>query len=604
MVKPKRRGESVNRAAATIDPVTANVIYGALETIAVEMGFKLMRMSHSSLIRESEDFGAAVLDAAGNQIAETPQSTPLQSGPLPGYVRGIRAALARRGEAIEPGDVYIHNDAYGGASHVPDVAFCVPVFHEGTLVGFTGTAAHHVDIGAHTPGSAGIVDAVDAYAEGIQLKGLKIYDKGVRNTTLWAVLGDNIRASHLVLGDMEAQIAAARIGAEAFLALIERHGLETVQAACDALMDYSERMMRQAIAALPDGRYEAQGAIDGFLDDDDPARRELPIAVTVTVAGSDITVDFTGTSRQVDDRPINMPLHGTVDCAVWMTLRSILLDSAVHGRVPLNAGLTRPIHMVAPRGTLVNPIFPAPTISRACPGIQCADTIMKALAQAVPGQVSAGVGNLNVVAYSGLRGESHWVHMEIYEGAYGGRAGKDGMDAVDILFTNTRNNPIEDVESHFPLRIHRYELRDEGCAAGRWRGGIGPIRETELLDDAGFSIEGEGQRFPPWGHDGGAEGRPNSITLVRADGSEQALPSKLAHMKAAAGDRVIVTSCCGGGYGDPLLRPAEQVAADVVDGHISAEVARRDYGVVLTDTLTLDAAATARERAARATPAP
>ena len=392
----------MNQATTSIDPVTANVIYGALETIAVEMGFRLMRMSHSSLIRESEDFGAAVMDAAGNQIAETPQSTPLQSGPLPGYVRGIRAALERRGEAIEPGDVYIHNDAYGGASHVPDVAFCVPVFHKGALVGFTGTAAHHVDIGAHTPGSAGIVDAVDAYAEGIQLKGLKIYDKGVMNTTLWAVLGDNIRASHLVLGDMEAQIAAARFGAAAFLRLIERHGLDVVQAACASLMDYSERMMRGAIAALPDGRYAAEGAIDGFLDDDDPARRELPIAVTVTVAGSDITVDFTGTAVQVDDRPINMPLHGTVDCAVWMTLRSILLDSAVHGRVPLNAGLTRPIRIVAPKGTLVNPTFPAPTISRACPGIQCADTIMKALAQAVPGQVSAGVGNLNVVAYAGF----------------------------------------------------------------------------------------------------------------------------------------------------------------------------------------------------------
>ena len=590
----------MNRAAASIDPVTANVIGGALETIAVEMGFRLMRMSHSSLIRESEDFGAAVMDADGNQIAETPQSTPLQSGPLPGYVRGIRAALARRGEAIEPGDVYVHNDAYGGASHVPDVAFCVPVFHEGALVGFTGTAAHHVDIGAHTPGSAGIVDAVDAYAEGIQLKGLKIFDKGVKNTTLWAVLADNIRASHLVLGDMEAQIAAARMGAEAFLHLIDRHGLATVQAACAALMDYSERMMRQAIEALPDGRYCAEGAIDGYLDDDDPARRELPIAVAVTVAGGDITVDFTGTSAQVDDRPINMPLHGTVDCAVWMTLRSILLDSEVHGRIPLNAGLTRPIRIVAPKGTLVNPIFPAPTISRACPGIQCADTIMKALAQAVPGQVSAGVGNLNVVAYSGLKGERHWVHMEIYEGAYGGRAGMDGMDAVDILFTNTRNNPIEDVESHFPLRVHRYELRDDSCPAGRWRGGIGPIRETELLDDAGFSIEGEGQRFPPWGHDGGGDGRANSIMLVRADGSQQALPSKLAHMKGSAGDRVIVTSGCGGGYGDPLLRPAEQVLEDVADGHLNAESALRDYGVVVTESLTLDEVATAGERSARA----
>ncbi len=593
----------MTQATAAIDPVTASVIHGALETIAVEMGFKLMRMSHSSLIRESEDFGAAVMDAAGNQIAETPQSTPLQSGPLPGYVRGIRAALERRGEAIEPGDVYVHNDAYGGASHVPDVAFCVPVFHKGALVGFTATAAHHVDIGAHTPGSAGIVDAVDAYAEGIQLKGLKIYDKGVKNTTLWAVLADNIRASDLVLGDMAAQIAASRIGAEAFLRLIDRYGLATIQVACTALMDYSERMLRGAIAALPDGRFHARTAIDGFLDDDDPARRELPIVVTVTIAGSDITVDFTGTAAQVDDRPINMPLHGTVDCAVWMTLRSILLDSAVHGRVPLNTGLTRPIHIVAPKGSLVNPIFPAPTIARACPGIQCADTIMKALAQVVPSQVSAGVGNLNVVAYSGLRGERHWVHMEIYEGAYGGRAGKDGMDAMDILFTNTRNNPIEDVESHFPLRIHRYELRDEVCAPGRWRGGIGPIRETELLDDTGFSIEGEGQRFPPWGHDGGGEGRPSRITLVRADGSEKALPSKLAHTKGAAGDRVIVTSGCGGGYGDPLLRAPDQVLADVADGHITAEAAQRDYGVIITDALALDDAATARERKARAKPA-
>ena len=320
----------MKRSAATIDPITANVIGGALETIAVEMGFRLMRMSHSSLIRESEDFGAAVMDAAGNQIAETPQSTPLQSGPLPGYVRGIRAALERRGEAIEPGDVYIHNDAYGGASHVPDVAFCLPVFHEGVLVGFTGTAAHHVDIGAHTPGSAGIVDAVDAYAEGIQLKGLKIYDKGVKNTTLWAVLADNIRASHLVLGDMEAQIAAARIGAEAFLRLIDRYGLATVQAACTALMDYSERMMRQSIEALPDGRYCAEGAIDGFLDDDDPARRELPIAVAVTVSGSDITVDFTCTGEPASGRFSSAASTcGSVSgpgsiCAVWMTLRSIL----------------------------------------------------------------------------------------------------------------------------------------------------------------------------------------------------------------------------------------------------------------------------------------
>ena len=365
------------QSAVRIDRITARVIQGALENIAVEMGYKLMRMSHSSLIRESEDFGAAIIDSQGRQIAETPQSTPLQSGPLPGYIEGIRNALASRGEEICPGDVYIHNDAYAGASHVPDVAFCVPVFHSDKLIGFSATSAHHLDIGAHTPGSAGIVDAVDAYAEGLQIKGLKVFDRGVRNIALWAMLRDNIRSSDLVVGDMEAQIAACRIGGDAYLKLIDRYGLDLVQAAADEMMDYSERMMRAAIQRLPDGQYNAKSHIDGFLDSEDPARRELPIEVTITVDGSDLTVDFTGTARQVDDRPINMPLRGTVDCAVSTTLRSILLDSAVHGRIPQNSGLTRPVKIVAPKGTLVNPIFPAPTISRACPAIECSNTIMR-----------------------------------------------------------------------------------------------------------------------------------------------------------------------------------------------------------------------------------
>jgi N-methylhydantoinase B len=590
------------QSAVRIDRITARVIQGALENIAVEMGFKLMRMSHSSLIRESEDFGAAIIDSQGRQIAETPQSTPLQSGPLPGYIDGIRRALESRGEEICPGDVYIHNDAYAGASHVPDVGFCVPVFLGDTLIGFSATSAHHLDIGAHTPGSAGIVDAVDAYAEGLQLKGLKVYDRGVRNIALWAMLRDNIRSSDLVVGDMEAQIAACRIGGDAYLKLIDRYGLDLVQAAAEELMDYSERMMRAAIQRLPDGAYNAKSHIDGFLDSEDPARRELPIEVTITVDGGDLTVDFTGTARQVDDRPINMPLRGTVDCAVSTTLRSILLDSAVHGRIPQNTGLMRPINIVAPKGTLVNPIFPAPTISRACPAIECANTIMKALAQAVPEQVSAGVGNLNVIAFSGLRGESHWVHMEVYEGAYGGRYRKDGIDAVDILFTNTRNNPIEDVESHMPLRIHRYELRNDGHAQGKWRGGIGAVRETEWLEDGGFSVEGEGQRFPPWGFDGGADGFTSQIVLQRGNGDSQNLPSKVPYMLAKAGDRTIVTGPCGGGYGNPLERDPERVLQDMRDGYISIEKAEQNYAVVIAGDATVDLAATKDLRSARKLP--
>ena len=584
---------------AAVDPVTVSVVQGALESIAVEMGHKLMRMSHSSIIRESEDFGAALIDRQGRQLAETPRSTPLQSGPIPGYVRGMLRLMAERGEGFRPGDVVIHNSAYHGASHGPDVAFCIPVFREGTPVGFSVTTAHHLDIGALSPGSCGIVDAMDAYAEGLQFKALKVYDRGVRNDALWHMLRDNIRASDLVVGDMEAQIAAARIGAERFLAVIERHGLATVEAASEAMMDASERMMRAAIAALPDGSYRARTRIDGFLDGDVPGRGDLAIAVTATVAGDEITIDFTGTADQVPDRPINMPLEGTTDCAVWLTLRSILLDSDSHGHIPQNSGLTRPIRIVAPKGTLVNPVFPAPTIARFCTGNQAADTIMKALAQACPERVSAGVGNLHVVAFSGLRGEGHWVHMEIHEGCYGGRSGKDGMDAVDTLYANTRNNPIEDVESHLPLRVHRYELRPDAPPAGRWRGGIGSIREVEHLRDGGVSVEGEGHRYAPWGFAGGADGRTAGLAVARRDGARVELPSKLPNMAAGAGDRVIMTGPCGGGYGDPFEREPRRVLDDVLDGHLDIETARADYGVVVTEALEVDDAATAAARGAR-----
>ena len=238
-----------------IDPITASVIQGALENIAVEMGYKLMRMSYSSIIRESEDFGAALTDAEGQQLCECKLSTPLQSGPIPGYIRGIRKTMKARGEEILPGDVIMHNDPYGGASHGPDVAFAVPVFRQDRLIGFSVTTAHHLDIGALTPGSCGIVDAVDTYAEGLQFKAIKIIDAGRRNSAVWNMLRDNIRAPDLVVGDMEAQIKAAEIGAERYVALVEQYGLDTVTAACEDLMDYSERLMRAAISNLPDGSY-------------------------------------------------------------------------------------------------------------------------------------------------------------------------------------------------------------------------------------------------------------------------------------------------------------------------------------------------------------
>ena len=566
-----------------IDPIIGSIILGALENIAVEMGYKLMRMSYSSIIRESEDFGTAVVNARGEQLCESKQSTPLQSGPIPGYVRGILQALSQRGEPILPGDVIMHNDPYGGASHGPDVGFCVPTFYQNKLVGFSVTTAHHLDIGCQTPGSTGIVEAFDAYAEGLQFKAIKVYDQGKRNAAVWQLLRDNIRISDLVVGDMEAQIAASRIGAGRYIELIERYGLETVETACASLFDYSERLMRQAIQKIPDGSYSATGHMDGYIDDPSPTRRNLPICVTLTVKGSDLTVDLTGTAPQVPDRPINMPLVGTVDVAIWLVLRSVLLDTEIYGDLPQNAGLYRPIEIIAPRGTLANPIFPAPTIARFVTGNVLSDTVMKALAQAVPHQVSAGIGNLKAIASSGMRSESSpWVHLEIFEGSYGGRHGHDGMDTVDTLYANTRNNPIEDVESHVPLRVERYELREDACAPGQWRGGMGSIKELHYLSDGGTSVEADGFVYGAWGYDGGGSGIPGTLSLKTLDGENVVLPSKVPYRSVKAGERLITVGATGGGYGDPLLRDPQQVLEDVLDEYYAAATAQRDYGVIIT----------------------
>ena len=568
------------RAGTTtrVDPVTAAVIAGALESVAVEMGHKLARMSYSSIIRESEDFGTVVCDAKARQLCESPQSTPLQSGPIPGYVRGINRRFAEIGEEWRPGDVVMHNHPYYGASHGPDVGFCVPVFHGGELIGFSMTTAHHLDLGALTPGTCGIVDATDAYAEGLQFNAIKVAEEGRRNEWIWRLLRDNIRASHVVVADMEAQIAAARIGAERFEELVVRYGLATVQAASEDLMDYSERTLRQEIERLPDGTYEAEGFIDGYLDHPDPAYRDLPIRAAVTVEGSDIHVDLTGTAPQVD-LPINMPFEGTVDVAIYLVIRSILLDSETHEPVPTNSGLFRPIRITAPEGCLANPRFPAPTIARFVAGNIVAETVMRALAPHVPDKVAASVGNLGVISLSGLRDGTHWVHMDIWEGSYGGRFGKDGLDAVDTLYGNTRNNPIEDIESHLPLRILRYELNEDSGGPGRWRGGLGSIRDTQFLEPGGFSIEGDGNKYPPRGAFGGLDGTPGAMTLNPGTEHEVSLPSKIPYRKTVAGDTIRTIRPSGGGYGDLAERDPAAVREDVLDGFVSEESARTIYSL-------------------------
>ncbi len=584
---------------AQIDPITASVIQGALENIAVEMGYKLMRMSYSSIIRESEDFGAALIDIQNRQLAEAKQSTPLQSGPIPGYIRGMRRLLAERGETIDPGDVFMHNDPYAGATHGPDVAFVVPAFHRGGLAGFAVTTAHHLDIGAHTPGSGGIVDAIDCYAEGLRFQAVKVYEAGKKNRQVWNMLRTNIRLPDLVLGDMDAQIAAARIGAQRYVDLIELYGLPTIVAAAEEMFDSSERRMRAAIRALPDGDYSATTMIDGYLDDPNAARRDLPIKVTIRKRGDELAVDLTGTASQVSDRPINMPYEGTVDCAIWLSIRSVLLDTAIHGWIPQNSGLVRPIKIMAPEGSLANPVFPAPVIARFCPGIELSNAVVQALAQVVPQQVCGGCGNGGGMILTGQQGNNFWVQVELFSGSYGGRYGSDGLDSVDVLYANTRNNPIEDIESHVPLRVERYELRENAAAPGRWRGGVGSIRELTFLADGAVSVESEGHKYPPKGLFGGSDGTPSQLIWTKSGGEVVQLPSKLPYHPFAKGDRITAIRACSGGYGDPLERDPADVLDDVIDEYITRDKARADYGVVITEGFEVDAEATRRERHAR-----
>lgn len=594
MTMPKDTLLAKNPELPAIDPITARVIGGALENVALEMGHKLARMSYSSIIRESEDFGAAILDSLGRQLAECPISTPLQLGPIPGYLQGIFRAMEEMDEEFHPGDVIMHNHAYYGASHGPDVGIGMPIFQGDEMVGFSFTTAHHLDVGALSPGSCGIVDAMDAYAEGLQFKAIKLYEGGRRNNQVWRILRQNIRSPEMVVGDMEAQVAACRVGAERYLELIDRFGYENVLAASEELMSYSERMMRQAVAALPDGTYYAEDFIDGFLDSDDPREKDLKIAVTVTIKGDEMVVDLTGTSPQVPNKPINMPFIGTVDIAVYVTLRSVLLDSALMEYVPQNDGLTRPIKITAPKGCLANPVYPAPVIARFCPGNIISATVMKALAPVAPHNISGGIGNLKVAAYSGVVDENYWVYMDITEGSYGGRYGKDGMDAVDTLFANTRNNPIEDIESHYPLRVTQYELVEDKAGPGKWRGGLGSIREIQFLSESFLSLEGEGNKYAPWGVFGGEGGTAGAFQYIPANGEEVVdLPSKIPSRRVAPGDTYRTVSPCGGGYGDPLEREPKRVLEDVRDEYVTLESARKEYGVVIDpETWTIDEEAT------------
>ncbi|MCY4086514.1 MAG: hydantoinase B/oxoprolinase family protein [Actinomycetia bacterium] len=582
------------RPRVEVDPITLRVLGGAFNAIAQEMAGVLFRMSYSSIIRESEDLGAGIFDTQGRELCES-ESTPMHIGSLPWYIRGF---LYRLEGQVEEGDVILHNHPYLGASHTPDIAVAVPIFHEGEHLGFAAVTAHVLDVGGAFPGIN--ADAFDMYAEAKIYNGLRWYQGGELNEDLDRMIFDNVRTETMNRGDLNAMLAACELGNERFVKLCERYGADIVMSAAYDWMDYSERMLRAEIAKIPDGEYKAP---TGWLDDDARNRGvRLRVETAVRVEGDDITVDLTGSNAEVPTG-YNVPFEGSLLVGAYYAVRTVLLDEVTFPEsVPQNDGIFRVVDVVAPKGTIYNPSFPRACFSRFCQVQRVVDNVILALSDALPKQTTAGnSAGLHFCSYSGFVEDTgqYWIYLEVNEGSYGGRYGKDAMDSVDNLMANTRNNPIEELDMRFPIRCEQYELRPEPAAPGRWRGGIGIIRRNRYVEDGTYSCEGDRQYDPPHGVYEGWDGLVASCRKNPDTDRQEHLDAKVTGVPFEAGEFIEFREPNAAGYGNPLDRSPELVREDVLDDFTTVELARDAYGVVFADeqTLEIDADATARLRA-------
>jgi N-methylhydantoinase B/oxoprolinase/acetone carboxylase alpha subunit len=454
-----------------------------------------------------------------------------------------------------------------------------PIFFEDQLIGFAASTAHLIDTGAATPGLN--IDLVDVFAEGTLYNGVKLYERGVLNESVWAILQDSVRTPEDNTSDIQAMISATRLGRDGFLKLVGRYGLETVLGAADFWIDYSERRLRAEIAKIPDGDYTS----DAWLDHDGRNwNQRLKVAVTVRKRGSGITIDLTGSADEVETA-FNVPFEGSLKVGCYYAIRTLFLDQAtIEDFVPQNEGMFRPVEVVAPFGSIFNPRFPRACSARMAQVQRVIDCIIHALAPVMPERVTAGnSATVMSVSYSGFDQwrDQYWVCVEVNEGSYGGRARKDGLDAVDNLMANTRNVPCEEIELHYPLRVERYELRPEAPGAGRFRGGGGHVRDVRFLVDGFFSCNGDRTLEAPVGVFGGGEGLGARLIFNPECADEAEWPSKVSGRRVSANDIIRVMGPSSGGYGNPLERDAELVLADYLNEVISLEEALDSYGVVV-----------------------
>jgi N-methylhydantoinase B len=577
----------VTDEAGPADAITLEVIRNRLDVIAEEMEIVLLKAAHSAIVKEALDATAAVFDARGRTMAQA-AAIPAHLGMLVASVRRIVEDFAR--EAPRPGDVYIVNDPYDGGTHLPDVTILVPVFHEGQVVALSATMAHHQDIGGKSPGSTP-PDAGEIFAEGLRIPLIKLYRAGQPNETFFALMRANVRLPEMFEGDLGAQLAACNTGARLLREMVAELGVATVDAAIDQLLEYAERLTRLEIEKIPDGTY----SFTDYLDDDGMGSPPIAISATVTITGSDFHVDFTGSHPQVRGG-LNCVPSSTM-CAVYYVLRAITDAS-----IPNNEGCYRPITAYLPPGTIVNALPPAPVGARTVTFKRIADTLLGALAPAVPDRViAASSGQANIMYVGGVdpaSGEPFVGYIAVpWAGGMGARPDQDGLDVVETDLTNSLNYPTEAAEGDLPLRLRWVRLWADSGGAGRYRGGLGYEAEVEWLRGEGtLSVRRDRHRTGPWGLFGGRAAPPCRTLLIHPDGSEEEIPSKKV-LTIREGDVMRVWTSGGGGYGDPLARPAQVVQADVLDGRVSREGAARDYGVVVAEDGALDTVATQALRA-------
>ncbi len=572
-------------SALTIDPITLEVIRNALASTADEMALIVMRSAYSPVVRDIMDYSTALCDAKGRVIAQG-LTLPIQ---LCSFPRIMGFVKERYGETLKPGDVLIANDPYGsGGQHLPDIYILKTIFVDGRLSGFAATVAHHTDLGGIVPGSVAIY-ATEIQQEGLRLPLLKLYEAGEPVEAVFRILEANTRSPVEVLGDIRAQIAACNVAEEGLKTLIDRYGAQELDAYIDALHDHAEAMMRDVIRALPNGVYRATDYIDGVGENPQP----LPIVATVTVADDTIDIDFAGTADQVAasiNCPISLP-----ESASFCAIRCLSQQD-----IPNCEGYLRPITVRAPEGCLVNPRYPAACGARGVVGYRVFDAIMQALAQIVPERAMGGSeGGPYLLAAGGTHEGRPFVLNEMVVGTWGARAGKDGIEGISNPAANLSNQPVEMIEADMPVEVLRYGLVPDTGGPGQYRGGLSLIREFRFLAPVAFVLRGDRRDHPPFGLEGGSPGAPSAHILLRADGTEQGLPTMpMESFNARAGDVFRLIGAGGGGYGDALQRDPIRIEDDLREGKVTAAGASRDYGVVFAaDGATIDQAATMRRRA-------